>query len=361
MAIRPLARSLAVSQGKGIDQVAAQVSAVMESIELHHAEHFVPPGELYSLREALIESRFINPVSLPLRSDALFREERVIRWIEARNIQSHEAILVPREIVDRDSRVCNPKDEIFFSSSNGLASGNTLREAQIHGLCELIERDQITFWLIEKEILNSKKSTRVDVQTIDDLMCGNLVELVTAAGLGIAIWYVATNINLPCFVCSIWDSEGATHFQQRASGSGCHPFKRIALSRAITEAAQSRLTHISGARDDMYWAKYRESLPINAGNNIEFVKKTNLETEGVSYGMLPEASEIQDDKELVDWICKMLRQEVGSEPCFVDLSHRDSPISVVHVFCNDLEVSAKKELFCPGGRAMSALARAGFQ
>ena len=36
-----------------------------------------------------------------------------------------------------------------------------------------------------------------------------------------------------------------------AEGMGCHPCRAIALLRALTEAAQSRLTAISGSRDDI--------------------------------------------------------------------------------------------------------------
>jgi len=39
-----------------------------------------------------------------------------------------------------------------------------------------------------------------------------------------------------------------------AAGHGCHPCRAVALSRALTEAAQSRLTMISGSRDDVTWA-----------------------------------------------------------------------------------------------------------
>ena len=43
-------------------------------------------------------------------------------------------------------------------------------------------------------------------------------------------------------------------FKRRTSfgGSGCHLSKDIALARALTEAAQSRLTLISGSRDDLF-------------------------------------------------------------------------------------------------------------
>ena len=44
MAIRPLGRSLSVSQGKGLTDTLAQVSALMEAIELFHAEKFLAGG-----------------------------------------------------------------------------------------------------------------------------------------------------------------------------------------------------------------------------------------------------------------------------------------------------------------------------
>ncbi|HUF45884.1 MAG TPA: YcaO-like family protein, partial [Aestuariivirgaceae bacterium] len=40
---RPNSRSVAVSQGKGATLAAAKVSALMEAIELWHAEHIVRP------------------------------------------------------------------------------------------------------------------------------------------------------------------------------------------------------------------------------------------------------------------------------------------------------------------------------
>jgi YcaO-like protein with predicted kinase domain len=43
LATRPNSRSVAVSQGKGLTLAAAKVSALMEAIELWHAEHIVRP------------------------------------------------------------------------------------------------------------------------------------------------------------------------------------------------------------------------------------------------------------------------------------------------------------------------------
>ena len=51
MACRPNARSLAVSQGKGLDRDAARASALMEAIELYHAERIASPLKLSSWNE----------------------------------------------------------------------------------------------------------------------------------------------------------------------------------------------------------------------------------------------------------------------------------------------------------------------
>src|SRR5437667_5611836 len=51
MVCRPNSRSLAVSQGKGLDVAAARASGVMESIESYHAERIHRPLKLTSYEE----------------------------------------------------------------------------------------------------------------------------------------------------------------------------------------------------------------------------------------------------------------------------------------------------------------------
>src|SRR5581483_10381453 len=45
---------------------------------------------------------------------------------------------------------------------------------------------------------------------------------------------------------------------RRWHGAGCHPDRTVALSRALTEAAQVRLTYIAGIRDDLAPAEYAD-------------------------------------------------------------------------------------------------------
>ena len=64
-------------------------------------------------------------------------------------------------------------------------------------------------------------------------------------------------MGIPVYVCYIADKSSEDPDQDAFHGGmGCHPTRAVALLRALTEAAQSRLTFISGARDDLTRAGY---------------------------------------------------------------------------------------------------------
>jgi ribosomal protein S12 methylthiotransferase accessory factor len=64
-------------------------------------------------------------------------------------------------------------------------------------------------------------------------------------------------VGLPAFRAAIVDADpGMLRPHLPGTGSGCHASRAVALLRAITEAAQTRLTLITGARDDMGIAHY---------------------------------------------------------------------------------------------------------
>ena len=64
MVIRPNARSVAVSQGKGLTLAAAKASGVMEAAELWHAEHITKPLKLASFEEMRREHQIADPERL---------------------------------------------------------------------------------------------------------------------------------------------------------------------------------------------------------------------------------------------------------------------------------------------------------
>jgi ribosomal protein S12 methylthiotransferase accessory factor len=84
--------------------------------------------------------------------------------------------------------------------------------------------------------------------TIEDPHCRDLLDKVFAIRAWMEICHVTTRFGFPCLLAYLWrEDQGAAI----VSGAGCHSSPLIALSRAIAEAVQTRLTFIAGSRDDI--------------------------------------------------------------------------------------------------------------
>jgi ribosomal protein S12 methylthiotransferase accessory factor len=87
------------------------------------------------------------------------------------------------------------------------------------------------------------------LDSIDGAVSTALLAYYRTAEVAVRVWDVTSDIGLPCFVALAVTPGGADGVEPEL-GSGCHSDRDIALSRALSEAAQARLTRISGARDD---------------------------------------------------------------------------------------------------------------
>lgn len=356
MAIRPLSKSLTVSQGKGVSHELAKVSALMESIELYHAEEFVVRGPSRSIVDALEHSNsFVDPLQLPLRQGASKLAMDRFEWIEAIGLFSRRSRFVPRHMICRDSTAVSHEAMPFISSSNGLASGNTLSEAVLHAALELIERDQLSFWLVGLLKGTPRSTTRIDPSSIDNSICQSLLSKLTDAGLEIAIWHTTSTIRLPAFSCTIFDSSGNTLFPQRASGHGCHMLKGIALARAVSEAAQSRLTHITGSRDDSGWAKYYNDLPSESELNQDWLHRIKTEPSSLNYSSLPECDPPSSTQDALETIQEELFRVGLPEILIVNLTQPSIGIPVCQAVVPGLEWNAIKDSYTPSPRMLEFL------
>jgi len=150
-------------------------------------------------------------------------------------------------------------DGYFLAGSNGLASGNHPIEAINAALYELIGRDAVALWVARP--MRARAACLLDLGSVDDADCRSLLDKFAAAGIIVRVWHVTTDIRIAAFLCDIRDpSPGDPRRLRRHHGSGCHPDRAIALSRALTEAAQTRLTYIAGIRDDLSPAEYQENM-----------------------------------------------------------------------------------------------------
>lgn len=245
MVARPNARSVSVSQGKGLTLAAAKASGVMEAAELWHAEHITNPVKLLSYAEISREHRVADPDLLP-RAGGGFGPGLPLLWIEGNDLMGGGRIWVPLEMVSTDYTLPLPSGSgCFQASSNGLASGNHPLEAICHGICEVVERDASSLWQLAGEPCDRRA---IDPASVLHPECRGLLDRFASADLTVRIWNTTTDVGMASFRCLVAERSG--EFADPEYGSGCHPVREVALLRALTEAAQARCTYIAGARDD---------------------------------------------------------------------------------------------------------------
>ena len=256
MVCRPNSKSLSVSQGKGVTGPAAVASGLMESLELYHAERVEAPLRLGSWNQLRHRIPLADVDRLPRLAQGPFHGDLRLLWCEATDLGSGEPQWVPFEMIDLDcTRPALPGAGSFLASSNGLASGNDPWEATLHALCEVIERDALSRFLRADRSARNGRRVRLDAVR-EDVIAG-LRQRIGNAGLRVAIWDITSPAGVPAFRCALADGAGPPAPRGVSYGMGCHPDRAVALSRAITEAAQVRLTAIAGARDDLARAHYQ--------------------------------------------------------------------------------------------------------
>jgi ribosomal protein S12 methylthiotransferase accessory factor len=354
MVVRPGSRSVAVSQGKGLDGDAAAASGVMEAVEAWHAESMDHPLVLASLDRLRATHELLEIARLPLRQQPLDAQVDML-WIEGRDLMAEGApVWLPHQLVHLNYTLpAPPGAACFYASSNGLAAGNTPEEALVHALCEVIERDASALWRVQPRCL--RNTTRIDPESIADLECLAVLDRLETADLAVGIWDMTADTGIAAFHVEIVERNERRPllFGGPSSGQGCHPTRRIALLRALTEACQSRLTVISGARDDLDGVSYRPAE--------ERVARKRQELACLDGALRPFAAvpDFESDDFAADLhhLLHGLRAAGVTQVAAVDLTRPDMGLPVVRVVVPGLETNPDHPLYRPGVRASRQAAR----
>jgi YcaO-like protein with predicted kinase domain len=348
MVCRPNSRSVAVSQGKGLDLASARASGLMEAAELYHAETITLPLRLASCEELRYQHDLVVD-GLPQMSPSRFHPNLRLLWCESLNLLKGEVVLVPYELVHTNYTLPLPDGYgCFLSSSNGLASGNELVEAISHAICEVVERDATTLWRLSSD--SQIDEHRVDISTINDRSCLRILEKFGRAGLTVVVWDITSDIGLPTFACLIAPAENCEIWHSSvAMGYGCHPARDVALLRALTEAAQVRLTIISGVRDDVTDECYAQLLNTNVITAVQQRLGMSMGRRKMSDIPNWETDTFEEDVEIE---LQCLKQVGVEHVLAIDLSKPEFGIPVVKVIIPGLESSLRQgSLVGPRGKA----------
>src|SRR5688572_13855150 len=355
MVTRPNARSVTVSQGKGVTLAAAKASGVMEAVEVWHAEHIVKPLKLASFEEMRGEHPLADVASLPRAAQSRFTVALPLLWIEGEDLLRGAPAWVPLELVSTNYTLPLPPGAgCFQANTNGLASGNHRLEAISHGLCEVVERDATTLWKLRTS--GARERRALDPASIDDAACRGVLAQLTAADLEVQIWDTTSDVGIASFVCLVIGRDGDDADPE--FGAGCHPVRSIALLRALTEAAQARNTYIAGARDDypaqLYSAAWRARRRTFCRRLLASAQPRRLFTEVPNF----ESPSIEDD---LRWMLARLRAAGIDQVVVVDLTREAIGVPVARVIVPGLEGMMEDEDsdYAPGPRARRCLKEAG--
>ncbi len=329
---------LGVYNGKGLDRVSSIASAVMEATERQIGSAVRLPVFRETVRTV---GQRIDLDACGMRDDA---RDLTVDCVLGTELLSGDAIPVPLAMVQ-----CPWFGERLFetTSTNGLASGNNLTEAVYHALCELIERHNWAMYhvrcsLVPRMFLGpNARDIALAPQfrlPVGDAIIDGLIDEIEYAGLTVRA-LVLREEPLPVTVlASIIEPDSSPPMAHM--GLGCALSPAHALTRALTEAVQSRVVDIQAAREDILRVGENAGVMGEHGRRLEA-----LPTDCWYFDVPSETIELKDvaDPTTADLALDLTSTltaiaNYGIENVIaVDLSPPDLPIAVVRMIVPGLE------------------------
>lgn len=250
-AIRPFGRTVSVHQGKALTTAPAMIGALMEAVETDHAEAF--PAAFEGEQWTRPFETLPRDERAPCLADFAARRVRApdadesLAWVAADRLAGRGRLWAPLDTVRLD--FCTPGDRRLDRTSNGLGARFDREGAALKALLELVERDAERAWFALPPHVRTRHL--LEASSAPLAWFQRLRERVRRAGLSLAVYWLPAIVPAPVFLCELHESAAGGDLRARAMGVGCALRPGEALLAAVTEAAQSRLTAISGARDDI--------------------------------------------------------------------------------------------------------------
>ncbi len=343
-AIRPNAPTLSVSQGKGSTPAAAQASAIMEAVEITAAER-ARASCVASAASLSSKGHTVDTLGgLVRRGQSVPIEHESIGWIRGHDLLRDQDVWVPAQAIAIDA---TDPHRTYWQSSDGLGSGNLMIEAVLHGLCERIERDAGEFWLLRSD--REVAQACIDPYRLGSPEVSGLAEAITKADLHLRLFDITGDVGVPVYFATVSPIPDGTetgwfHFDL-ASGMGCRPNPVPAAMAAIGEALQSRLTTISGARDDFQPAVYRQRIAS------DILIYPRCRPEGAKPRVAPPKIEIRD---ALDMLLGRLKAASVDSVIVVPLQE-DADYAVAKVIVPGLEHPPGARAVAHGARILRAM------
>jgi ribosomal protein S12 methylthiotransferase accessory factor len=298
--------------GKGATPEQSEASALMELMErfsfFSFIHDFAFPTLPYRDLDGFAVSaedlkKSVHDTRTPTDLCTRFLDDLPLRWVKAWNLT-----------LGREQWV--PIDWFYtINEYNGPAGGNTLEEAILQGLCEVVERHVGS--IISNDMLVTPE---IDVDSIRDPAAAELVEKFRSKGIELFLRDFSLDTGIPTVGALAYDPS--THPERSeivfTAGTASNPEK--ALCRALTEIAQL-------AGDFQSRTTYRPTLPKYA--TLEKAAYMMKSSGKVSVRDLPN----HDDNNMRVEIerCAAALAKIGLQILAVDVTHPQLQVPAVYM------------------------------
>jgi ribosomal protein S12 methylthiotransferase accessory factor len=220
--------------GKGSTPEQSRASACMELAERFSFFSFIgnPDNFIIGDYPAMVKAGYpVMPMEILLQSvhdhktSATLLQELLtdlpMRWIIARNLSRDEDVLVPFSWF------------YAINEFNGPCAGNTLEEALLQGLSEVVERH-----VCAVITSNKTRTPGIDLDSVTDPVARELIGKFTENNIELRINDFSLDTGIPTIGALAWDPATFPEKSELVYTAGTTPGADKALIRALTEVAQ---------------------------------------------------------------------------------------------------------------------------
>ena len=297
--------------GKGSTTVQAEASALMELVERFSFFSYVKqtPFPVYTYAEApgetlppeLLGLAIHDAVTDPGRADTVLRG-LPWRWARAWSLSRSREVLIPIDWF------------YLINEYNGPAAGNTMEEAILHGICEVVERHVSSVISHDEPITPS-----IDPLSVRDEAARMLMEKYAAHGIQLVIKDFSLGTGIPTVAALAWDPSTFPERSEIVFTAGTTTNPEKSLVRALTEVAQL-------AGDFQNRTTYRPTLPKYG--SLEEAAYLTAPAPAIPVQALPNLSHPNLKVEVQT--CVEALSRLGLEVLIIDVTHPELRMPAVY-------------------------------
>lgn len=320
--------------GKGLTHDQSKASAVMERIERYSAVHSIKTRQSslklaprVDLQERSLSLDDLTASNLQhyLYKDLGSIDNLEVLWTRVSSLTLKDQLWVP---ASRAFFGCKQPIIKDFMCSNGLSANNTIEEAIIQGLSELIERH---IYHLHYMNINRPAPTRIDFSDLHSDTLARVIEDLISSGYLVIANYHPTPLPF-CTVSVLLFNPSENHTFDNGGcyvhfGTASNP--EVALARCITECIQSMAAEKFRGRG---LSMKPTIIPRRVRQELEWRLKEGrvVKVSGISHFQF---DDFLDDLNMA--ISTL--EKIGHEVLVSELTHEKIGIPVVRVICPGLQ------------------------